>query len=156
MKFQLFCQYYTKNLGSVNCQANGFPFLFCHNHCLLGMITHSEKCILDFDTLVSAGFNSRFSQVPLQCRGHSGDSDNSEISLLLHHKEREKNIKSFQPFLSRWTDFKMSINGSRVKSLYRQDDTTLTSRKWRGTKELLDGGERGEWQSWLKTRHSKN
>ena len=24
-------------------------------------------------------------------------------------------------------------------------------RKWRGTKEPLDKGERGEWKSWLKT-----
>ena len=29
-------------------------------------------------------------------------------------------------------------------------------RKWRGTKESLDEGERGEWKSWLKTQHSKN
>ena len=29
-------------------------------------------------------------------------------------------------------------------------------RKWRGTKELLDKGERGEWKSWLKTQHSKS
>ena len=29
------------------------------------------------------------------------------------------------------------------------------SRKWRGTKEPLDEGERGEWKSWLKTQHSK-
>ena len=29
-------------------------------------------------------------------------------------------------------------------------------RKWRGTKELLDEGERGEWKSWLKSQHSKN
>ena len=29
-------------------------------------------------------------------------------------------------------------------------------RKWRGTKELLDEGEREEWKSWLKTQHSKN
>lgn len=29
-------------------------------------------------------------------------------------KER-KTIKSFQPFLGRWTDFKISINGSRIK-----------------------------------------
>ena len=27
---------------------------------------------------------------------------------------------------------------------------------WRGTKEPLDEGERGEWKSWLKTQHSKN
>ena len=29
-------------------------------------------------------------------------------------------------------------------------------RKWRGTKEPLDEGKRGEWKSWLKTQHSKN
>ena len=29
-------------------------------------------------------------------------------------------------------------------------------RKWRGTKESLDEGERGKWKSWLKTQHSKN
>ena len=30
-----------------------------------------------------------------------------------------------------------------------------SGRKQRGTKEPLDGGERGEWKSWLKSRHSK-
>ena len=29
-------------------------------------------------------------------------------------------------------------------------------RKWRGTKEPLDEGQREEWKSWLKTQHSKN
>ena len=29
-------------------------------------------------------------------------------------------------------------------------------RKWRGTKKLLDEGERGEWKSWLKAQHSEN
>ena len=29
-------------------------------------------------------------------------------------------------------------------------------RKWRGTKELLDEGERGELKYWLKSQHSKN
>ena len=29
-------------------------------------------------------------------------------------------------------------------------------RKWRGTKEPLDEGERGEWKSWLKTQCPKN
>ena len=29
-------------------------------------------------------------------------------------------------------------------------------RKWRGTKEPLDEGERGEWRSWLKAQHSEN
>ena len=28
-------------------------------------------------------------------------------------------------------------------------------RKWRGTKELLDEGERGKWKIWLETQHSK-
>ena len=28
-------------------------------------------------------------------------------------------------------------------------------RKWRGTKDPFDEGERGEWKSWLKTQHSK-
>ena len=31
-----------------------------------------------------------------------------------------------------------------------------SGRKWRGTKESLDEGVRGEWKSWLKTQHSKN
>ena len=30
------------------------------------------------------------------------------------------------------------------------------SRKWRGMKEPLGDGERGEWKSWLETQHSKN
>ena len=29
-------------------------------------------------------------------------------------------------------------------------------RRQRGTRELLDEGERGEWKNWLKTQHSKN
>ena len=29
-------------------------------------------------------------------------------------------------------------------------------RKWRGTKEPFDEGERGEWKSWLEIQHSKN
>ena len=28
-------------------------------------------------------------------------------------------------------------------------------RRWRGTKEPLDEGERGEWENWLKTEYSK-
>ena len=31
----------------------------------------------------------------------------------------------------------------------------FNGRKWRGTKELLNEGERGHWKSWLKTQHSK-
>ena len=46
-----------------------------------------------------------------------------------------------------------------------QGETSITSdiqmtppfgRKWRGTKEPLDEGERREWKNWLKTQHSKN
>ena len=33
--------------------------------------------------------------------------------------------------------------------------TPSMCRKWRGIKESLDEGERGEWKSWLKTQHSK-
>ena len=29
-------------------------------------------------------------------------------------------------------------------------------RKWQGTREPLDEGERGQWKSWLKAQHSKN
>ena len=29
-------------------------------------------------------------------------------------------------------------------------------RKWKGTKEPLDEGDRGEWKRWLKAQHSKN
>ena len=31
-----------------------------------------------------------------------------------------------------------------------------TGRKWKGTKESLDEGERGEVKSWLETQYSKN
>ena len=41
-----------------------------------------------------------------------------------------------------------------AKSRTRLSDWTELN--WRGTKELLDEGERGEWKSWLKTQHSKN
>ena len=43
-----------------------------------------------------------------------------------------------------------------INNLRYADDTILNGRKWRGTKEPLDEGERGEWKSWLKTQHSKN
>ena len=32
----------------------------------------------------------------------------------------------------------------------------FSGRRWKGTKEPLDEGERGEWTSWLKTQYSKN
>ena len=41
--------------------------------------------------------------------------------------------------------------------LIQADDTSLSNgRKWRGTKESLDEGERGEWKSWLKFNIQKS
>ena len=37
----------------------------------------------------------------------------------------------------------------------RYEDETTHGRNWRGAKDPLDEGERGEWKSWLKTQHSK-
>ena len=39
---------------------------------------------------------------------------------------------------------------------YADDTNHSNGRKLRGTKEVLDEGERGEWKSWLKTQHSKS
>ena len=56
-----------------------------------------------------------------------------------------------------WMRYKLQ---SRLPGKYQQSLICRwyhsTGRKWRGTKEPLDGGEGGEWQSWLKTQHSKN
>ena len=49
----------------------------------------------------------------------------------------------------------IKIAGRNINKLRYTDDTT-NGRKWRGTKEPLDEGERGEWKIWLKTQHSKN
>ena len=35
-------------------------------------------------------------------------------------------------------------------------DGHANGRKWRGTKESFDEGERRKWKSWLKTQHSEN
>ena len=48
------------------------------------------------------------------------------------------------------------IAGRNINSLRYADNSTLMAEKWRGTKEPLDEGERGEWKNWLKTQHSKN
>ena len=49
---------------------------------------------------------------------------------------------------------------SRFQEKYQQPQIRRwyhsNGRKWRGTKEPLDEGERGEWKSWLKTQHSRN
>ena len=42
-----------------------------------------------------------------------------------------------------------------INNLRYTDDTTLKA-EWRRTKEPLDECERGEWDSWPKTQHSKN
>ena len=49
----------------------------------------------------------------------------------------------------------INIAGRNINNLRYADDTTFMDRKQR-TKEPLDGSERGEWKSWLKTQHSKN
>ena len=46
--------------------------------------------------------------------------------------------------------------GRNINKLRYADDTTLNSRKQRGTKEPLDESERGEWKAWLKAQHSEN
>ena len=44
----------------------------------------------------------------------------------------------------------IKIAGRNISNLRYADDTTLISRKWRGTKKPLDEGESREWKSWLK------
>ena len=43
------------------------------------------------------------------------------------------------------------IAGRNINNLRYADDTTLVAEKQRGTKELLDEGEGGEWKNRLKT-----
>ena len=52
------------------------------------------------------------------------------------------------------TGIKIAVRN--INNLMYADDTTLNGKKWRGIKEPLDEGERGEWKSWLETQHSKN
>ena len=47
----------------------------------------------------------------------------------------------------------IKITGRNISNHRYADDTTLMARKWRGTQEPLDEGERGECKSWLKTQH---
>ena len=49
----------------------------------------------------------------------------------------------------------IKIAGRNIDNLRYKDDTTLMGRKWR-SKEPLDESERGEWKSWLKSKHSEN
>ena len=47
----------------------------------------------------------------------------------------------------------IKIAGRNISNLRCADDTTLNGRKWKGTKEPLDKGEREEWKGWLQTQH---
>jgi len=44
----------------------------------------------------------------------------------------------------------IKIARRNISNLRCADDTTLNGRKWKGTKEPLDEGEREEWKNWLK------
>ena len=52
----------------------------------------------------------------------------------------------------------LKIARRNINNLKYVNDNTLMaeSEKWRGTKEPLDEGKRGEWKAWLKIQHSKN
>ena len=55
-----------------------------------------------------------------------------------------------------WMNHKLEL---RLQEKYQQLQTCrwyhFNGRKWKGTKETLDEGERGEWKSWLQSQHSK-
>ena len=57
-----------------------------------------------------------------------------------------------------WMKHKLEsrLAGENINNLRYADDTTLIVIKWRGTKDFLDKTERGEWNSWFKTQHSKH
>ena len=50
----------------------------------------------------------------------------------------------------------MKIAGRNINNLRYADNTTLMEESKEETKEPLDESERGEWKSWLKTKHSEN
>ena len=49
----------------------------------------------------------------------------------------------------------VKIAGRNINNLRYAEDNKSNGRKWRGTKEPLDEGERGEWKHWLKTQYQK-
>ena len=51
-----------------------------------------------------------------------------------------------------WTSVSCTAGGFFTSWVTRE----VNGRKWRGTKEPLDEGERREWKNWLKTQYSKN
>ena len=56
-----------------------------------------------------------------------------------------------------WMKHKLESRLPREMSITLDMQMTLPyGRKWRGTKESLDEGEREEWKIWLKTQYSKN
>ena len=56
-----------------------------------------------------------------------------------------------------WVWLKHKMESKLPGEIPVTSDMQMTSPSWqRGTKELLDESERGEWKSWLKTQHSEN
>ena len=51
---------------------------------------------------------------------------------------------------------RIQIARRNISNLRCVDDYHPYGRKWKGTEEPLDKGERREWKNWLKTHHSKN
>ena len=49
----------------------------------------------------------------------------------------------------------VKIAGRNINNLRHAEDTTIMAES-EELKEPLDESERGEWKSWLKTRHSEN
>ena len=66
-------------------------------------------------------------------------------------------IQSISYEMPGWVNHKLK---SRFWEKYQQPQICrwyhANGRKWRGTKESFDEGERGEWKNWLKTQHSEN
>ena len=50
----------------------------------------------------------------------------------------------------------IKIAGRNINNLRYPDNTTLMAESEEKNKELLDKGERGQWESWLKAQHSEN
>ena len=61
----------------------------------------------------------------------------------------------WNPWLDDWNLAGIKISGKSIISPQIRR-YYFNSRKWIGTKEPLDEGERLEWKRWLKTQHSKN
>ena len=55
-----------------------------------------------------------------------------------------------------WRKHKLELRSPGKISITSNMQITPYNRKWRGTKEPLNEGERGEWKSCFKTQHSEN